>query len=73
MSIRLVGTRFTFGLTFTDSMNNATRVGIIGIGISTMYGIDRSRGSIISSGVSVRISIIPVSVSVSIGIICNMG
>merc|ERR1711981_995154 len=72
------GLGFGFGLTFSNSLNNASGVGVIGIRISTVYGIHRARSGIIAMGIGVGVSVISVSVSVRIPVIrtvkeCGIG
>jgi len=67
-----LGLSLGFGLapfSACDSMDNASRVGIITVWISTMYGINRARSGIISMGIGIGISIISVSVGVRITVI----
>jgi len=74
-SLRIsLGLSLGFGLSLapfsaSDSMDNASRVGIITVWISTMYGINRARSGIISMGIGIGISIISVSVGVRITVI----
>jgi len=69
-----LGFSLRFGLSLAllsagDSMNNTSRIGIITVWISTIYGINGARSGIISMGICIGISVISVSVGVRITVI----